>query len=822
MEYYVTQSKDYWIASTAVSITLNALSDKNRIQGSVASGAVIMCFIEDIKAESAGGEPGNGDGLWYGANHEPKRWPLSLSPTYFNSDTRKYVYAAIPRSTSVGSQAVIVFPSEELDIYGRARRLVADEESYVQIGSEDYFYVYLQGIIGAPSGSPALRSWEVEITDWGKLSTAQGIDEKLNNSEWYSYSQVTQVVTFLKEIMMREGSNFRNLILGNKELTDVATSILNTPINSDQAVSTPNYIEKFYLSKIHDDIAHGRITFEKGLEFVTTLLGIDNNGNEAREGFLDGMGIFMDANRGLIEADGMNIRGFMKVMELVINRLQLMESDYSFTEGDTTERVDFSANGQRMILTMHKEHDNDHTPFYPGDILYAKVNDLLDHGTYYTCWVKVISVDLTENAITVVPYNGLKPNSDPMVPGGQNFTFVGTGITTDYTDALAADYAAYPDGYDKIINLTRHGNVADGLENGDDPSSYSESVRQSQLARQQAWVLSTSDKRLSFFWNVDEPIVKDDNYALCLGILPNLANLPSTRNPNMPSLYINTLFADNIEQANYPARVVKTDRGQWQANPTVQYDGEDSGTWTPDGTTITEGGKTYGLYVQTLGEVGVPQAVAVGDAIDEPYHFRTFTKDDWLAKRLSPAWQSKNDAELERMMSVNAPKADLEVSRVWNNGIIWECIVGGTSQQPVWDCTDWQSIGGDTIFYCEIETSAGTTFRNGNVDTILTMSVRYGQEEITDRLLQKPGATVTWIRKTGWDAVNHCFVQTAEDREWRPTQGTTAKSIILTRSDMGSGWMIDYRQAMFCCSVYVPEANASVVTEYSADFIQKA
>ena len=87
MEYYVNQSKDYWIASTAVSITLNALSDKNRIQGSVASGAVIMCFIEDIKAESAGGEPGNGDGLWYGANHEPKRWPLSLSLTYFNCDT---------------------------------------------------------------------------------------------------------------------------------------------------------------------------------------------------------------------------------------------------------------------------------------------------------------------------------------------------------------------------------------------------------------------------------------------------------------------------------------------------------------------------------------------------------------------------------------------------------------------------------------------------------------------------------------------------------------------------------------------------------------
>ena len=802
MEYYVAKTADYWIAPTAVTITLNALSEKNRIQGSVASGAVIMCFIEDIKAESAGGEPGNGDGLWYGSNHEPKRWPLSISPTFFNSDTRKYVYAAIPRSTSVGSQAVIVFPSEELDIYGRARRLVGGEESYVQIGSEDYFYVYLQGIIGVPSGSPERRSWEVAITDWGKLSTAQGIDEKLNQSEWYSYSQVTQVVTFLKEIIMREGSNFRNLILNDNNLTDVATSILNAPIDSDQAVATPNYIEKFYLSKVHDDIANGRITFEKGLEFVTTLLGIDNNGNKAREGFLDGMGIFMDANRGLIEADGMNIRGFMKVMELIINRLHLMESDYSFTEGDTTERVDFSANGQRMILTMHKEHDNDHTPFYPGDILYAKVNDLLDHGTYYTCWVKVVSVDLTENAIKVVPYNGVKPNSDPMVAGGTNFTFLGTEITTDYTDALAADYAAYPDGYEKILNLTRHGNVADGLENGDDPSSYSESVRQSQLARQQAWVLSTSDKRLSFFWNVDEPIVKDDNYALCLGILPNLANLPSTRNPNMPSLYINTLFADNIEQANYPARIVKTDRGQWQANPTVRYDGEDSGTWTPDGTTITEGSKTYGLYVQTLGEAGVPQVVAVGDVISEPYHFRTFTKDDWLAKRLSTAWRSKNDAELERMMSVNAPKADLEVSRVWNKGALWECLVDGTVQEPWFGCTDWQLVSGGTYslpFYSDEANPVpiiGLSVRPGYIDETVVPYLLFGQEDISSFV-----TSWRWERESNKPAMDEAWNNSARvdpDDPASPKKSET-RTLHITDADLPDDWNIGAGRVGFKC-----------------------
>ena len=95
MEYYVTQPKDYWIALQAIKITLNALGNPNRMQGSVASGAAILCYIEGVA------------GLGYDNGHRFKTWPLSISPTYFNSNTAKYVYVAIPRSTSVGTQAVV-------------------------------------------------------------------------------------------------------------------------------------------------------------------------------------------------------------------------------------------------------------------------------------------------------------------------------------------------------------------------------------------------------------------------------------------------------------------------------------------------------------------------------------------------------------------------------------------------------------------------------------------------------------------------------------------------------------------------------------------
>lgn len=774
MEYYVTKPADYWIASNAVNITLNALGDKNRIQCSVASGAVIMCFLEDVKPASQGGDPENGDGLYYGANHEPKRWPLTISPTYFNTDSHKYVYVAIPRSESVGTQAVIVFPSKELDIYGRARLLQGDTESYEQIGSTDYFYIYLNGIISAPAYNAGTgkeeRGWELRITDWGKLETAQGREERQNNSDWYSYSQINQVVTFLKEIAMKEGSSFRNLILNHKNLTDVATSEELSPIDSDTMVATPGYVEKFYLSKIHDDIAKGRITFEKGLEFLTTLISVDAEGNKAREGFLDGLGIFMDANRGLIEADGMNIRGFMRVMELIINRLQLMESDYSFTEGDTTERVDFSNDGQRMVLTMHKEHDNDHTPFYPGDILYAKVNDLLDHGTYYTCWVRVISVDQANNTIKVAPYPALKQSGALYVPGGSNFTFLGTQIDdADFTEELQHDYALYPDGYEKIVNLTRHGNVADGLLDGDDPSSYSDSVKQSQLGRQQAWVLSTTDKRLSFFWNVDEPIVRDENYALCLGILPDLANLPSTRDKSMPSLYVNTIFYDHQHAANYPAKVVKEDRGVW-----------------------------------VLPDSSIPQPAADydGQQIFEPYHFRTFTNVTWRTYRDNPQYASLTDEQLRQKM-MQEYKVDLEISRAWNRGALWECLVDGTVQEPTFGCTDWMMISGGTFslgFFSDEEDPVpiiGLSVRPGYVDETVVPYLLFGQEDISYMV-----TSWRWERESNKPDLDEAWNNSARvipDDPTSPKKSETRK-LHITVDDLPDGWYVNGGRVGFKCS----------------------
>ena len=594
----------------------------------------------------------------------------------------------------------------------------------------------------------------------------------------------------------------------------------NAPIKVVKIMSEDEIValaSRLFLSKVHDDTAKGRITFEKGLEFLTTILSIDSEGNKAIPGFMGGRGIHLNANEGLIETDGLHVRGFMRIMELVINRLQLMDSDYSFTEGGDVEHIGYEDNGQTLVLTMHKRHDNDYTPFYPGDILYGKVNDLLPkdspvpdghtptkNGSYYTTWLRVKSVDLTNNILRVTPYAGKKPSGSPMVPGGSNFSPYGTQLKDDdITAEMLAEYNTPVDpedpasptlgevGYDTMLTLTRHGNVADGID--PETGQFDQSILLSQQGRQQAWVLSTTDKRLSFFWNVDEPIVRDENYALCLGLLPELANLPSTRNRTMPSLYVNTVFYDHQHRANYPAKVVKVDRGQWINAPSARYTGQYAGTYTPDGTLVATDPDLaqYLDYIPVIN--GYAGTYAVGQLLPEPYHLRTITMDTWLSYRLDTAhYGSRSDKQLLlAMLEEWREEVELETSRVWKNGILWECLVDGTAHAPELGCSQWQVVSGDTVFWIEFQSSNGSSFYQGHVNTVVTARLWWGSEDVTSIV----GALAfTWTRSSESG-------KTDADRAWDAQAGHSGTNILtLTDADMPTAWSRN-NKAIFTCTV---------------------
>ena len=250
-------ASNYWISSTALSITLNAMGDADYIQANVASGAMIMCYMRNI------------DGLGYDAGHNYRRWNLIANPTYFNSTTEKYVYAAIPRKQQENGTALIVFPSEHVDIYGKSA-------TEVQLGSEDYYYIFLGGVI-SPSvvgGVLQNRTWTQRV-DTGKLASDEAIAAGGDNT-WWIYNAVDDTVTFLKAIVRATFDNIeakyatvKNLILGGETLTGIAND--ETPKNSRVDVVTPDYLfgnsDARYVRKDIDDRVSSILTFLNGVHF---------------------------------------------------------------------------------------------------------------------------------------------------------------------------------------------------------------------------------------------------------------------------------------------------------------------------------------------------------------------------------------------------------------------------------------------------------------------------------------------------------------------------------------------------------------------------
>ena len=295
-------TKDYWISPTALYIELNALGNPNYIQASCISGAQILVYVKNI--------------IDFDAGHNYRRWPLQAAPTVFNSNTEKYVYAAIPRDMTLTASAWIVFPSEQIDIYGK-------NEKEEQVGEEKYYYIFLQGIITSSGDNGTVqRDWKKggRIVH-GYLSTDEAISAMPNESEWYNYSSFDGIVTFLKNITMKAGTKFRQLFADTltimqggklsfdeqkRDIIGVADDV--TPVTSNDTIVTPDYLDRNALSRTHRDTAQKEITFEKGLtagsyERLTSGAAINADGAAEVESIVVRRGVTV-GDDAFVRADG--------------------------------------------------------------------------------------------------------------------------------------------------------------------------------------------------------------------------------------------------------------------------------------------------------------------------------------------------------------------------------------------------------------------------------------------------------------------------------------------------------------------------------------
>lgn len=373
---------NYWISSSALYIQLNAMGEPDYIQCSVVSGASILCYMQGIP------------GLEYDAGHNYQRWPLAAYPSVFPNSDRKYIYVAIPRtSTADNNTAVVVYPSERIDLYGYS---ISNPDKLV--GKEEFYYIYLQGIISEvqtdADGKTRKRDW-IQHVDCGKLSTDESFSSGIDGT-WWKYNSVTDSITFIKTILSAtfdmltaKIANITKLFLGGSELNGVANDL---SIETDNTkVVTPQYLGQFgvkhFLAKDKDDVAHGAITFEKVQKFLQGMDIGDNAGQWTREGVLAvfkfltnnfeeglyGHGAQID-EYGNMEANSIFARQFISAPKFVFNEITVTKAEQWNTNGyGTIKSVDVT----NHTITLKLE-ENDYGSLSEGDIcrgIYADIEN---------------------------------------------------------------------------------------------------------------------------------------------------------------------------------------------------------------------------------------------------------------------------------------------------------------------------------------------------------------------------------------------------------------------------------------------------------------
>ena len=285
-----------------------------------------------------------------------------------------------------------------------------------------------------------------------------------------------------------------------------------------------------FLSKIADDVAAGRITFQQGL----TALGVAVFQDEAHFGdfvksLYGGTGGGIDP-QGNAEFESVRVRTYFEAVELIINRLSALEGEQIFTEADTIDSIDDLGDGT-YGLHLKSKWDGYFTAISAGSVLKGIINNLgaaalgvtEDMGpAMYTSWFRVNSVNPAANYIEVSLY------PDNQVPGGTN----------------------YPPC--ELMRIARWGHQTD-------------------TQRQSVFMLSSTDGRITHLTGVTKPIIDRTNYGATFGTTPEFLramDLPLRNDQDY--VYVRGLIAQDIIRIDYQGQplVEYVDRGQYDPNAT--------------------------------------------------------------------------------------------------------------------------------------------------------------------------------------------------------------------------------------------------------------
>lgn len=487
------QSNAYRISYQGVSMTENALGNPNLIQVGVVPGCTIMVA------------PQKSYGIDYLPNGEYRSWTLTGYNTRLNRTEAHYIYARLERGSD---DAMVLFSVNDYATDGS----IGGENP-----SEDFYYIRIGSITATDSLEAATLDREITL-DYGKLFTPEGNDQ--DAAGWKELFEVTAddlirpLKRFTSYIVQGTLSIIGKLVINDKQISDVARQGDDGNfVESDENLPTTKLLmgkyldelRKRLLSKDREDQTEFLLKFG---EFIDSMIAGK------------GAGIFPDG-RG--QFSRLEVRDALVVMRLIINEIQAMAGDFSFSDAGCIEKVE-DLGDDTYKLWMEKRTEYDVTNFTENDIMYSIINNLLTGGTdYYTSWFRCLTKNVNDNTLTVVLY----PDSE--VPGGKNYPPVA--------------------GY----NVTRRGNSV-----LPDEGEVNE--------RAQSWLLSSREGRIMFLANVYKPILEDYNYAISIGKFPNikaLDDLPVTTED--VGVMAKTIVCERLYQYDYNGDVIsnKVDRGEW-------------------------------------------------------------------------------------------------------------------------------------------------------------------------------------------------------------------------------------------------------------------
>ena len=278
-------------------------------------------------------------------------------------------------------------------------------------------------------------------------------------------------------------------------------------------------IREMFLSRLVDDVAKGNITFEQAIK----VLGLASFGGGAEFGefiksLYAGKGAGIDAN-GNAEFESVRVRSYFECLELIVNRLSAIEGDQILTEADTIESVDDLGNNC-YGLHLRSKWDGYFTAQRENNVLKGIINTLAaGSGLYYTCWMRVNSVNTANNYIEVTAY----PDED--TPAGTNYT-------------PCAD-----------MKIARWGNQTD-------------------KTRQSCIYLSSTEGRIVRLTGVTKPIIEPENYGATFGTLPEfLRSMDLPIVDGQDYVYARGLIVQDIIRIDYKGKPISEviDRGPWAA-----------------------------------------------------------------------------------------------------------------------------------------------------------------------------------------------------------------------------------------------------------------